>query len=260
LSHLEQRLSKRRGRPVRIDLYFFKYKEDRTQAIVEGQLDLARMGTVYYLRTKKQHPEIQALVELESAGKTAVFFTRTNSGIKSLADLKGRRMAFGDPSSSVTFWGQAKLAQAGITGRELSDYTFFDSRTEFIEEVHALGLTAVTNRIKWLHSTVDVIEEVLAGRFDAGVTTERGFAKHQSRGLVRISGSEFDRRPSPWVARPDLPPDLVRDLMEVMTSLRDESFLQILPDSPTGFKRITEDTHAPERDAMRKIEELFPIK
>lgn len=260
LSHLEQRLSKRRGHPVRIDLYFYKYKEDRTQAIVEGQLDLARMGTVYYLQTKQQHPGIQALVEMESAAKTAVFFTRTNSGIESLADLKGRRMAFGDPASSVTFWGQAKMAQAGLAGRELSHYTFFDSRTEFIEEVHALGLAAVTNRIKWLHSTVDVIEEVLAGRFDAGVTTERGFAKHQSRGLVRIPGSEFDRRPSPWVARPNLPADLTRDIVEIMTSLRDESFMQTLPDSPTGFKRITEDSHAPERDAMRKIEELFPIK
>ena len=108
----QQGLSERRHHPVRIDLFFFKYKEDRTQAIVDGHLDIARMGTVYYLRTKQQHPGIHALVEMESAAKMAVFFTRTNTGIKSLTELKGRRMAFGDPASSVTFWGQAKLAQA----------------------------------------------------------------------------------------------------------------------------------------------------
>lgn len=260
LFHLENQLSSLRQHPVRIDLHIFKYKDDRSQALVSSNLDLARMGTVYYLKTKQQHPGIQALVEMEAGPKSALFFTRTNSGIQSLSDLKGRRVAFGDPTSSVTFWGQAKLADAGVIGRDLEKYVFLDSRSEFIEEAHELGPEAALKRRQWwLHSTVDVIEEVLSGRYDAGMTTEQGLAKHQHRGLVRISGSEFERRPSPWVAREGLPADLVQDFVSVITGLEGEGFMLLLPNRPSGFNPVTESTYARERASMHRLESLFPI-
>jgi len=226
---------------------------------VTGNLDLARMGTVYYLQTKQQYPEIEALVEMESSQKAAVFFTRTHAGIRTLGDLRGKRVAFGDATSSVTFWGQAKLADEGMTGSDLAEYTFLNSRSEFIEEAHELGVAAALKRKRWLHSTADVIEGVVSGRFDAGVTTENGYSKHQHRGLVRIPGSEFLRRPSPWVARGNLPADLARDLVAVFTEIRNIEFLLLLPDRPSGFSPITEATHAQEREAMDRIERLFPI-
>lgn len=260
LFHLEDRLSDLRQHPVRIDLHIFKYKDDRSQALVTSNLDLARMGTVYYLKTKQQFPGIQALVEMEAGPKSALFFTRSNSGIQSLSALKGRRVAFGDPTSSVTFWGEAKLADAGVIGRDLEKYIFLDSRSEFIEEAHELGPEAAIKRRRWwLHSTADVIEEVVSGQYDAGMTTEQGLAKHQHRGLVRIPGSEFERRPSPWVAREGLPADLVRDFVSVITGLENEGFMLLLPNRPSGFNAVTEATYARERDSMQRLESLFPI-
>ena len=259
LSFLETRLSKRRGHPILIDLQIYKFKEDRVQAIVSGNLHFVRMGTIYFLQTKEEHPEIQALIEPECATKTATFFTRADSGIKSLASLKNRRLAFGDPMSGLSFWGQVKLSEAGVTGRDLAEYAFLDSRSEFIEEVHALGYQATTNRWGWLHSTADVIEDVLKGNYDVGVTSDRGFEKHKHRGLVRIQGSEFERRPSPWVVGTNVNAGLVRDFTEIMTGLRGEAFLSQLPDQPTGFRAITPSSHAEERAAMRQVRGLFPL-
>jgi ABC-type phosphate/phosphonate transport system substrate-binding protein len=258
LEHLEQRLSERRGHPVRIDLNIYKFKEDRLQALLTNGIHFARMGVYYFLQTQEKHPGLRALVEAETRLKTAVFFTRTNSGIQALADLKGRSLAFGDPVSGITFAGQIKLVDAGLRGTDLKGYTFIDSRSEFIDEVHELGYEAAVKRRGWLHSSADVIEEVISGRFDAGVTSLRGFEQNKSRGLAMIPGSEFERTLNPWVAGDKLPADLARDLIEILTSIREDDFLLMVPGRPSSFKAITEESHAPERKAMERIEGIFP--
>jgi ABC-type phosphate/phosphonate transport system substrate-binding protein/tRNA A-37 threonylcarbamoyl transferase component Bud32 len=259
LAHLEERLTERRGRPVRIDLKIYKFKEDRLQALVTNGVDFARMGVFYYLQTKEKHPELRALVEANTRVKTAVFFTRTNSGIRTLSDLKGRNVAFGDPVSGITFSSQLVLANAGVTGRDLKEYAFLDSRSEFIEEVHELGYEAALRRRGWLHSTVDVIDDVASGRYDAGATSLRGFEQNKWRGLVEIPGSRFERTFNPWVGAVGLPADVARDLIDVLTAIRDEDFLHIVPGRPSGFTAISEKSHAPEREAMRRIMGLFPV-
>jgi ABC-type phosphate/phosphonate transport system substrate-binding protein/tRNA A-37 threonylcarbamoyl transferase component Bud32 len=259
LAHLEERLTEIRGRPVRIDLKIYKFKEDRLQALLTNGVSFARVGVSYYLQTTKEHPALQALVEANTRVKTAIFFTRTNSGIHSLADLKGRSVAFGDLVSGITFSAQVKLADSGLTGRDLKEYVFIDSRSEFIEEVHELGYEAALKRRGWLHSTADVIEDVVNGRYDAGMTSLRALEQNKHRGLVSIPGSEFERSLNPWVGGVGLPPDVRRDMVQVLTGLRGQRFLQIVPGRPSGFSEITENSHAPERAAMKRIEGLFPV-
>jgi serine/threonine protein kinase/ABC-type phosphate/phosphonate transport system substrate-binding protein len=259
LSHLEQRLTERRGRPVRIDVKIYKFKEDRLKALLTNGVALARTGDIYFLKTQKEHPGFTALVTQNSRMKKALFFTRTNSGIMKLADLKGRSLAFGDAVSGLTFWGQVKLVDAGVTGKDLNEYVCIDSRSEFIEDVHELGYDAAMKRRTWLHSTADVIEDVVDGHFDAGVTSLRGFEKHKHRGLVQIADSEFERTLSPWVAGKDLPADIARDFTAVLTDLRDEAFLLVVPGRPSGFSPVTEQSFAEAHEALKRIEGLFPI-
>ena len=224
LAYLEGRLSERRGRPVRIDLHIFKFKEDRRQVFLAGKLDLARMSPIVYLKMKKEHPGVQALVVAESLPRQAVFFTRAGTGIRTLADLKGRKLAFGDWDQAITLWAQEKLRSAGITGRDLGGYAILDSRAEFIEELHELRLEADSIRKLWLHSTGGVIEGVIDGRYDAGMTSLRGFDRNKHRGLVQIPGSEFTTTQSPYLAREHLPADVVRDFVEALTAIRGEAF------------------------------------
>lgn len=259
LTHLEQQLTKRRGRPVRIDLKFYKFKEDRLQALLTNGVDFARMGVFYYLQTKETHPDLRALVEANTRSKTSLFFTRTNSGVRTLADLRGRSVAFGDQVSGITFSAQIKLVDEGLTGRDLKKYDFLDSRSEFIEDVHELGYEAATNRWGHLYSTADVIEEVIKGNYDAGATSHRGFELNKQRGLERIPGSEFERSFNPWVARVNLPEDVARDLTAVLTAMESEDFLLTVPGRPSGFTVITEQSHAPERAAMKRIRGAFPV-
>ncbi|HUR45819.1 MAG TPA: serine/threonine-protein kinase, partial [Candidatus Saccharimonadales bacterium] len=257
LEYLEEQMTQRRKHPVRIDLKLYKYKEDRVQAIVDGEIDFARMGTFYYLQTKEKHPEILPLVEPDSMAKMATFFARADSGIKTLADLKGRSLVFGDGLSSITVGGQLKLLDAGLAGKDLGEYAFLDSRSEFNEEIHDFGYEAAVQLLGWLHSTADVIEDVLKGRYVAGATTDRGFEKHKHRGLIRISGSGFERRPSPWVGRGNLPSDVARDFVEIMIGLHEPAILLQLPDRPSGFKAIDESSHSPERASVLRLKGLY---
>jgi ABC-type phosphate/phosphonate transport system substrate-binding protein len=259
LAHLEERLSERRGRPVRIDLKIFKFKEDRVMALLTNGIHFARMGDIYFLKTQEKHPGFEALVQAESRLKTATFFARTNSGIRTMADLKGRTLAFGDAVSGITFWGQVKLVDAGVTGKDLKEFVCIDSRSEFIEDVHELGYDAAMKRRGWLHSTADVIEDVIEGNYDAGVTSLRGFEKHKHRGLVQIPGSEFERTISPWVGGKNLPADVARDLIGVLTGLRDEAFLLVVPGRPSGFSPVSGQSFAKAREAMKRLEGMFPI-
>jgi hypothetical protein len=176
-----------------------------------------------------------------------------------LADLKGRSVAFGDQVSGITFSSQVKLVEAGLTGRDLKEYAFLDSRSEFIEEVHELGYEAALKRWGWLHSTADVIEDVINGRYDAGATSLRGLQRSRERGLIEIPGSEFERTFNPWVAGVKLPDDVARDLTAVLTAIRNEDFLLIVPGRPSGFTAITEQSHAAERAMMKRIKGAFPI-
>jgi serine/threonine protein kinase/ABC-type phosphate/phosphonate transport system substrate-binding protein len=259
LAHLEQKLTERRGHPVRIDLKLYKFKEDRVEALLTNGITLARMGDIYFLKTRERHPGFEALVQGETRLKMAVFFTRTNTGIRTLPDLKGRSLAFGDAVSGITFWGQVKLLDAGITGKDLKEYVCIDSRSEFIEDVHELGYDAAMKRRLWLHSTADVIEDVIGGRYDAGVTSQRGFEKHKHRGLVQISGSEFERTISPWVGAKNLPADIAADFIAVMTAIKGEAFLLVVPGRPSSFIPVTKDSFNEANAALKRIEGLFPL-
>jgi ABC-type phosphate/phosphonate transport system substrate-binding protein/tRNA A-37 threonylcarbamoyl transferase component Bud32 len=260
LKFLEQRLTELRGHPVRIDIKMYKFKEDRAEALVTNGVDFARMGDVYFCRTQQEHPAVRALVEADTRVKKNVFFTRPDTGIKTLADVKGRTVAFGDVVAGITFWAQVKLAEAGITGNDLKDYVCFESRSEFMEEVHELGYDAALSRRGYLHSTADVIEEVVNGRYDVGVTSLRGFERHKHRGLVRIEGSEFERVQKPWVAGGSLSAEAARDFITVLTSLKNEAFLQIIPGQPSGFTAPDESAYNPIREAIQRLEGLFPVR
>jgi hypothetical protein len=104
-----------------------------------------------------------------------------------------------------------------------------------------------------------VIEEVIKGNYDAGATSHRGFELNKQRGLERIPGSEFERSFNPWVARVNLPEDVARDLTAVLTAMESEDFLLTVPGRPSGFTVITEQSHAPERAAMKRIRGAFPV-
>ena len=104
-----------------------------------------------------------------------------------------------------------------------------------------------------LRPSVDRLISRLDKRHDNVVPVDYGDGD-----LFIYADSEFERTLNPWVAGDKLPADLVRDLIEILTSIREDDFLLMMPGRPSGFKVITEESHAPERDAMKRIEGIFP--
>jgi serine/threonine protein kinase len=258
LIHLEQELSRRLERPVRLDLIIYKFKQDRDRALIDGNIDFTRISPLVYLQIKRNQPRLQALAQWDHPPRTGTFFTRAGTGIRTLAELRGRRLAFGDNLEGLTFHSKLKLTEAGLTGHDLGFYAFFDSRDEFVRAIQEVGFDAALARRGWLHSTADVIEAVIEGDFEAGVTTTRAFDRNRHRGLVAISGSEFECSQHIVVGRENLPEILVREFIATIVQIRNEPFLSDLPDRPKGFNPLREDFYTKGFEWLGRIEGLFP--
>ncbi|NQW68882.1 MAG: phosphate/phosphite/phosphonate ABC transporter substrate-binding protein, partial [Betaproteobacteria bacterium] len=72
------------------------------EALVNKQVELVWFGGFTYVQAQiRSGRKIIPIAQREEDTKfRSVFITQTNSGIKSLADLKGKQVSFGSPSST----------------------------------------------------------------------------------------------------------------------------------------------------------------
>ena len=120
---LRQYLEKRLGIPV--ELSVGANYAATGEALRFGRLDIAYLGPVtYILQSRRAKLEPFARPSHAVAGPTfqAVIIVPKDSPAKTLADLKGKEIAFGDPASTSGTWvPRYQLVEAGlVSGR---DYT-----------------------------------------------------------------------------------------------------------------------------------------
>ncbi len=116
-------LEKRLGMPVEI-MVGANYAATG-EALRFGHLDIAYLGPVtYILQSRRAKMEPFARPSHEKVGPTfqAVLIVPKDSPAKSLADLKGKEVAFGDPASTSGTWvPRYQLLEAGlVSGRDYS--------------------------------------------------------------------------------------------------------------------------------------------
>lgn len=95
---LREYLSKKLGRPV--DLIIPTNYNATVEALGNGSLDVAYLGGLTYLKAQKAYGVVPLVQRTSDRQFHALFITQTNSSIKTLADLKGKRFAFGDIAST----------------------------------------------------------------------------------------------------------------------------------------------------------------
>ena len=172
------------------------------EGLAGGHLDLVWYGGFTFVQARRRTGNAIPLVQREEDARFhSKFITRAGSGIKTLADLKGKTLAFGSESStSGHLMPRYFLMQSGIQpDKDLSRYAFSGAH----------DATA-----KWVES----------GKVDAGALNESVWNKLVAEKKVDTSKVEvfyttpdfFDYN---WTVRGDLDPKLVARLKSAFLAL-----------------------------------------
>jgi phosphonate transport system substrate-binding protein len=177
------------------------------EALRSGKLDVAYLGPLsYVLATSVADVEAFSVAVTKKTGQSAyksVILARKDSGIHSLADLKGHTFAFVDPSSaSGHLFPKAGLEQAGFAPDSLFKRVIFSGS-------HDASILAVENK-----------------KVDAAAVADRIFASAVAKGVVKQDDFEivWSSKPipeSPMVWRKALDPELKKKVADALASIKD---------------------------------------
>jgi len=134
-----------------------------------GAVDMAFMGPASYVILTGEYGPRPILAAFETNGKRTfrgVIVTRQENPITSLSQLKGKRFAFGDRDSTMSYFvPRHMLLKAGVDVKALAERQFLTNHDNI-----AIG--------------------VLAGDFDAGALKEDVFRLYEREGLKAIAFSQ----------------------------------------------------------------------
>lgn len=214
------------GLPHRVELRIFPSYAEGIQALVQGEVDLVRFGPVSYVLAKERNPGIQ-LLAMESKDGTkhfdGVISVPADSPVRSVQDLRGKRIAFGDRRSTTgRYLAQAALVKAGIKAKDLAGYAYLGRHDKV---AFAVG----------------------AGNYDAGASNENTFHRYASeKGLRAVL--RFRSVTKPWVARAGLDPKVFDALRQGLLELREPEALYNIQRS--GFLPADDRDYDEVRQAM----------
>jgi ABC-type phosphate/phosphonate transport system substrate-binding protein len=236
LSALERRMEKALHRAVLIDLRLSKSEANSVRDTARGELDVQRIGAYLYVLSKQASPGLEPIAR-ERGRKDAVVFASKDSGITNLVGLAGKRFAFGETNSVMSFWAKVHLVRAGIRGSNLQSYVHINAANRGRDE-DASGSKLSQDRDAEIQSHKRVIQEVLLGRADAGEAPRRHFelSRYKRHGLVPLL--VYPVTSDIYVARPGLDPEVARALRECLLSFQGQSDQEYL--EPLGHNVLTE--------------------
>jgi phosphonate transport system substrate-binding protein len=181
----------------RVSIRIAKDYQEHLHAVTQNTFDIAYVAPVSYVEMTSASG-LKPLLARQAVHGSPTFrgkiIVRADSPIQSLADLKGKRLAFVDPLSTMGYIvPAAMLLEQGITLNQLG-------------------------RMRFLNDHANVALSVLLGDDDAGAVKEDVFAEYRLRGLraIATSPSISDHL---FVASPGLPPATVQALRTALLGL-----------------------------------------
>lgn len=190
------------------------------QGLLGGTLDYAELGASgyakIYLENKDAVEPVLTTVQTDGAtGYYSIMVARADSGIKTLADLKGKKLGFADPDSTSGYLIPTVTLPKDLGGTPVKDY---------------FGSTGFGGGHEQL------VLEVLKGTFDAGTTfgsgvgdfkdgyTSGNLHKMVEKGILKMDDLvEIWKSPlipnGPLVIRTALPADVKAKVVDYLTKL-----------------------------------------
>ena len=125
LDYLEQKTG------YKFKLHFTPKHQDIADVVGKNHIQFAALGAVSYLRANNQYGVVPVVRGINPYGKAkyqSSFVVAPASRIKSLADIKGKRLAFGSRSSTQGHLiPRIELSKKGIVLQDFSDYLYTGS-------------------------------------------------------------------------------------------------------------------------------------
>jgi phosphonate transport system substrate-binding protein len=166
-SPLARFLGERTGRKVEIEVAA-SYR-DHIEKAGGDVYDLAYLGPSLYVYTTARYGSKPLLARLETNGSPTyrgAIIVREESPAATLAQLRGKRIAFGDRDSTMGFLVPRYLLwKAGVGLEDLGGHEFLSNQD-------------------------DVALSVLAGLYDAGAVRQQVFEAYESRGLRALAWTD----------------------------------------------------------------------
>ena len=147
LRHMKDQLKTQFQHDVKINTVFFPAYKDAVNALINKEVDVARLGAASYIEVKRRSPEVSIIALESNKGKPyheGVFGVLKDSPIKNLKDLKGKSIAFGNKSSTIgRYVSQKFLLDNGITEADFKSYEYMGRHDNvaiaIIRKVHSVG-------------------------------------------------------------------------------------------------------------------------
>jgi phosphonate transport system substrate-binding protein len=218
------------------------------EGMANGQVDVGWFGPVSYLDARKRAGAELLAVAVENGSSTyySGIFVRSDSPMHGLADLKGKTLAVGDPSSGSSFaFPLAMLLEAGV------------------DPVRDLGKIVMTG------SHVNSLAAAAEGHADACAASFNSFEKAVSDKNIPADRlrplAKSDPLPNPPLAmHPGLDPEVKRKLREGFAGVHKAP--GITPDQVRGYggRRVDRyDSAYPETEFLKvaaRLEKVEAIK
>ena len=229
-TYLETQLGKK------IELIVTTDYSSMIEAMRHGRLDLAYFGPLSYVLAR-QKSEIEPFAALKVEGSTtyqSVVIANVSSGVKTIGDIRGKNMAYGDKvSTSSHLIPKSVLAEQGLdAGRDYQEH--------FVGSHDAVAL-AVQNGHAQAGGLSRPIFESLVER------------KMVSPDKVKVLAYSKPFPQYPWVLRSNLKPALKDKIRSAFLNLKDPAVLKAF--KAEGFDVIT-DKHY---DVVRNLGPLLKI-
>jgi phosphonate transport system substrate-binding protein len=208
------------------------------QALVAGDIQISYMGPApYAMASEKYGDKIHLLGVLANKGNDPTFkgvvIAKEGSAINSLADLKGKKFAFGDRESTLScYMPAAMLMRAGV----------FD------------GL-----EYKFLGSHDNVAKAVSMGVFDGGGIQPSIAEKYVGKGVKVIAESEpvFEHV---LVVSTTVDEQTVQKLRTAVLQLKDRTVLDAIKKDMVGFVEGKPADYDALRNLMKEVDARIPLK
>jgi len=232
---LSKLLTEQMKQPAKLELQIVQTYEECLEQFIAGKIDIVRFGPSSYVLARQKCKGVELLAaEREDSHNVGLIVVRADSPVQKLADLAGRRFAFGDQQSTIgRYLSQAELVRAGITGRDLADFQFLER-----------------------HDVVFKAVEI--GDYDAGALHEQTFQELNAK----VKGEKlrvlhkFNNVAKPWIARAGLDPAVVQALRASLLKLEDPVALKAL--KVPGFAPTVDADYELIRNGMELSQKFAP--